>query len=109
MPVAAIRPRDVASFIDGQLGKYSAKTVNIQVNVLHDVLKGAAADELIPANPVPGSSRPKVKRNRWRILQPTEVPAVSKAFSDARARGVFLTFILTGLRRRSSVRFGGAT
>ncbi len=98
-PVAAIRPREVTAFIDDQLETFAAKTVNIHVNLLHDVLKSAVADELIPTNPAAGVERPKVKRNRWRILQPTEVPAVSKAFSDARAQRVFLTFILTGLRR----------
>lgn len=99
MPIAAIRPRDVAAFIDERLGTFQAKTVNVWVNLLHDVLKGAVADERIPSNPVTGVERPKVRRNRWRILQPSEVPAVSKAFSDARARRVFLTFMLTGLRR----------
>ncbi len=97
--VASIRPRDVAAFIDNQLGTFAARTVNIHLNLLHDVMKGAVADELIPTNPVSGVERPTVKRNRWRILQPAEVPAVSKAFSDARARRVFLTFMLTGLRR----------
>ena len=85
--------------IDEHLETFSARTVNVHLNLLHDVLKSAAADELLPANPVTGVERPKVKRNRWRILQPGEVPAVSKAFSDARARRVFLTFMLTGLRR----------
>jgi integrase len=98
-PVAAIRPRDVAAFVDKQLETYAAKTVNVHLNLLHDVLKGAVADELIPSNPVTGVERPRAKRNRWRILQPAEVPVVSKAFSDARARRVFLTFMLTGLRR----------
>ena len=98
--VASIRPRDVAAFIDNQLGTFAARTVNVHLNLLHDVMKGGAvADELIPSNPVSGVERPKVKRNRWRILQPAEVPVVSKAFSDARARRVFLTFMLTGLRR----------
>jgi len=62
------------------------------------VLKPAVADEFIPSNPVSGVERPKAKRNRWRILQPAEVPAISKAFFDDRARRVFLTFMLTGLR-----------
>jgi integrase len=97
--VARIRPRDVAALIDKQLETFVAKTVNVHLNLLHDILKGAVADELIASNPVSGVERPKVKRNRWRILQPAEVPAVSKAFSDARARRVFLTFMLTGLRR----------
>jgi len=47
--VAAIRPRDVAAFIDDQLATFSAKTVHIHLNLLHDVLKSAVADELIPA------------------------------------------------------------
>jgi len=63
------------------------------------VLKAAVADALLPANSVTAAERPKVQRNRWRILQPGEVSAVSKAFSDARACRVFLTFMLTGLRR----------
>jgi integrase len=99
VPVAAIRPKDVAALVDRHLERFSAKTVNVHLNLLHDVMKGAVADELIPSNPVAGVERPKVKRNRWRILQPAEVPAVAKAFTDARARRVFLTFMLTGLRR----------
>ena len=65
-------PRGAASPRSSTAGSrtFSAKTVNIQVNLLHDVLKGAVADELIPSNPVTGVERPKVKRNRWRILQP---------------------------------------
>jgi integrase len=98
-PLASIRALDVAACIDDALGTLTAKTVHTHVNLLHDVLKGAVADELIPSNPVVGVERPKVQRNRWRILQPAEVPAVSKAFSDARGRRVFLTLILTGLRR----------
>ena len=74
--------------IDEHHETFSARAVNVHLNLLHDVLKSAAADELLPANPVTGVERPKVKRNRWRILQPGEVPAVSKAFSDARARRV---------------------
>ena len=45
-----------------------------------------SADDVIPSNPMNGVERPKVRRNRWRILQPAEVRVVSKAFSDARAR-----------------------
>ena len=57
------------------------------------------AEELVHANPVSGIERPKVPRRRWRILEPREVPRVAKAFSDDRARRVFLTLTLTGLRR----------
>lgn len=70
VPLGAIRPRHVAAYIDRRLGTLTACTIQSHLNVLHDVLKVAVADELIAANPVTGVERPKVKRNRWRILQP---------------------------------------
>jgi integrase len=94
-----IRPRDVAGYIRERLDGFAPKYVNLQVTVLHDVLKTAVAEELIAANPAAGVERPRVPRNRWRILEPREVPAVAKAFTDERARRVFLTLTLTGLRR----------
>ena len=41
--------------------------------------------------------------SRWRILEPSEVPRVCKAFSDDRAHRVFLSLMLTGLRRSELV------
>jgi integrase len=58
---------------------------------------------LVDTNPVANVKRPKVERKRWRILEPAEVPRVFKAFSDGRARRVFLTLALTGLRRSELV------
>jgi integrase len=43
--------------------------------------------------------RPRTERRRWRILEPAEVARVVKAFDDVRARRVYLTLTLTGLRR----------
>ena len=74
---------------------FSARTVNLHVNVLHDVFKTAVAEELVPSNPVSGVERPKVPPVRWRILEPYEVPRLYNAFSDDRSRRVFLTFILS--------------
>jgi site-specific recombinase XerD len=99
----AIRPRDVAGYIRDHHGTFAAKTLNVHVNVLHDVFKVAVAEEHIASNPVTGVERPKAARTRWRILEPHEVPRLCKAFSDDRARRVFLTFILTGLRRSELV------
>jgi integrase len=98
-----IRPRDVVAYARGALETYSAKTVNLHLNVMHDVYKTAIAEELVAANPVAGIERPKIPRKRWRILEPREVPRVSKAFSDVRGRRVFLTLVLTGLRRSELV------
>jgi integrase len=52
---------------------------------------------------VAGVQRPKVVRRRWRILEPRELPRVSRALSDDRARLAFLTLTLTGLRRSELV------
>jgi integrase len=40
-----------------------------------------------------------VPRRRWRILEPAEVARVRKAFTDERAQAIFLTLVLTGMRR----------
>lgn len=78
---------------------FAAKTVQLHLNLLHDVFKTAIAEELVEANPVDGAERPKVRRKRWRILQPNEVGRVLNAFTDEQARTMFLTLMLTGVRR----------
>jgi integrase len=97
--LGSIRPRDVADYVRLALADFSAKTVNLDLSVLHDVLKTALREELIDSNPAEGVERPKVERRRWRILEPAEVQRVAKAFTDERARLVFLTLMLTGIRR----------
>ncbi len=74
-------------------------TVGRDVSVLHAIFRSAQREELIESNPAAGAERPKVKRRRWRILQPVEVPRVAKAFTDDQARVIFLTLMLTGIRR----------
>jgi integrase len=104
MGVGEIRPRDVVEYARKALDDYSAKTVQLHLNVLHDILKTAVAEELIQTNPASGIERPRATRRRWRVLQPTEVPRVAAAFTDERAKAIFLTFVLTGLRRSELVR-----
>jgi hypothetical protein len=77
----------------------SAKYVNLHLNLLHSIYKTAIGEELVQVNPVVGVERPKVQRRRWRILQPDEVGPVAAGFTDERARRVFLTLMLTGLRQ----------
>lgn len=97
--LGSIRPRDVAGYIRTALGKRSARTVIAEINLLHDVLSRAVAEELIHSNPAVGVERPKAKPTRWRILEPDEVRSVASAFVDERAQAVFLTLHLTGIRR----------
>ena len=103
----SIRPRDVAGYVRQVMSEpherfgrpLSAKFVNLHLNVLHNIFKAAIAEELAQTNPVASVERPKVQRRRWRILQPAEVGRVAAGFTDERARRVFLTLMLTGLRR----------
>lgn len=99
MPLQAVRPRDVSAYATEQLNTYAAKTVNLDLNVLADIYKTAIAEEVAESNPVTGVQRPKVKRRRWKILTPAEVTRVAQAFTDDQARLVFLTLVLTGVRR----------
>jgi integrase len=97
--LASIRPRDVTAYVTEALDRFAPGTVQLHMNVLHDVLKTAVAEELIDSNPATGVERPKIKRRRWRILEPVEVARVRKAFTDEQARVMFLTLVLTGIRR----------
>jgi integrase len=99
LPLASIRPRDVAAFVREQLGGYSPTTVSLDVNVLHNILKTAVREELLDANAAAAAERPKHRKRRWRILEPVEVGRVLRAFEDEQARTMFLTLVLTGVRR----------
>ena len=99
MPLAAIRPRHVAAYVAAQGGSYEASTVSRDLSVLHDVFATAAREELVETNPAAGAEHPKKARRRWRILEPAEVGRILKAFTDEQDRTIFLTLVLTGIRR----------
>jgi integrase len=100
MRLAEIRPRHVAAFVSEQSENERAPASIVRdLAVLHAIFKTALREELVDSNPAAGAERPKVKRRDWRILQPAEVARVAKAFTDDQARVVFLTLVLTGVRR----------
>lgn len=99
MKLATIRPRHVAEFIAKQTGEYEASTVSRDVDLLHDIFKTAKREELVPSNPVEGAERPKKDRRKWRILSRAEISRVYNAFDDEQAKTIFLTLVLTGIRR----------
>jgi integrase len=105
MAIDGIRPRHVAAFTADALKRYGPATVNQDLNLLHNILASAVREELIEANPAHRPERPKVPDHEftWRILQPGEVAKVLDSFSDERARLVFLTAILTAMRRHELV------
>jgi integrase len=99
MPLAAIRPRDVAAYVAEQAEEFEASTVSRDLSVLHDLFATAVREELIESNPAAGAEHPKKAKRRWRILQPGEVIRIRKSFEDEQARTIFLTLVLTGIRR----------
>ncbi len=56
-----VRPRDVARYAAEALDVLSSRTVQLHLNVLHNVYATAMRDELVEANPVTGAERPKAK------------------------------------------------
>jgi integrase len=73
--------------------------VSRDVGILYDVMKTAKTEELIDSNPVEGANRPRIPKRDWRILKPDEIRRLAKAFTDEQARALFLTLVLTGLRK----------
>ncbi len=98
-PLGSIRPRHVAEYVAQQAGTFNPSTVSRDLSLLFDVMKTAKREELIESNPVEGAEHPKLMRKRWRILQPAEVARVLREFDDEQARTIFLTLVLTGIRR----------
>jgi integrase len=98
-PLALIRPRHIAEYVAARSENLGAATVNRDVSILSDIFKCAKQEELVESNPAEGVERPKLPKRKWRILKPAEVPAVLKAFTNDYDRTVFLTLVLTGVRR----------
>jgi len=100
IPLGAVRPRHVAEYVAAMSGTSGASIVGRDIDLLHAIFKSAVKEELIDSNPASGAERPKLPRNTWRILEPVEVARVAKEFGeDEQARVVFLTLVLTGVRR----------
>ena len=93
--------RDMATRPQGKFKRpLSANYSNVLLNVLHAIYDKALGEELVQSNPVVGAQRPKVQRTRWRILEPVEGAREIKALlEDERARIIFMTLTLTGLRK----------
>jgi integrase len=103
MKLGEVRPRHVADYVaslthDG----YSASVVHRDVAVLSKMFKSAKAAELVASNPVEGVERPSLPRFRPHILKPEEIRAILQAFTDVRARVLFLTLELAGIRRHEA-------
>jgi integrase len=99
MPLGAIRPRHIAEYVAKIADEFAPAHIGRDVSILHAILRTAMREELVESNPAANVERPKVPRRKWRILEPTEVQRIYRAFADDQARVAFLTLVLTGVRR----------
>lgn len=99
MPLQSIRPRHVAAYVATASDELGASTVGRDISLLQAIFRTAVSEELIDINPAASVERPKLPPFRPQILEPVEVARVAKAFTDEQARVVFLTLVLTGVRR----------
>jgi integrase len=121
IPVLGARKLDAIDV--GDLEQYIARkrrerlgprTINRHLNLLNEIFVAAARRRppLVRSNPVPGVDRPKEPRRRWRILTPTEIGRIERAFGELieeasgeeriwreQARVIFVVLVATGLRR----------
>jgi integrase len=106
MALDGVKPSHVAAFTREAVARYGPTTVNQDLNLLHNIFSSAVREELIETNPAARPERPKApdhERTTWRVLEAGEVARVLAAFGDERARLVFLTSILTAMRRTELV------
>jgi integrase len=97
MPLQAIRPRHVAAYVAAS--RHGPATIGVDLSLLHAIFVTAQREEIVESNPAANAERPKLPPFRPQIVEPVEVARVAKAFTDEQARTVFLTLVLTGLRR----------
>lgn len=77
----------------------SAKTVKNIHGVLHSALSEAVHIGYISRNPATGSKLPRSKKNNFNALSLEDTAKVIEAFNSHKYGRVYLTYLLTGLRR----------
>ena len=99
MRLAAIRPADVVAYKAAMLETYSGASVSRDLSILHSLFAWAVVTERVDRNPVEGVPHPRAAQRKGNALRPDEVQALLRGFDDEHDRLVFLTLVLTGLRR----------
>ena len=97
-----IRHRLNEYFNERQQNGISGRTLNKTLELLKRMLSYGVETNLIPFNPLAGVAKVKEKKKPRRPLTPEEIPLLLE-HSD-KWRIVWLTFILTGLRKMELVR-----
>ena len=97
--LAAIRPSDIVAYKAAMLEGYSGASVSRDLSILHSVFAWAVVTERVDRNPVEGVPHPRAAQRKGNALRPEQVQALLRGFAEEQDRLVFLTLVLTGLRR----------
>jgi integrase len=98
--LADLRPSDVSAYKQAMLTDgYAAASVSRDMSILHSLLAWAVVTERIDRNVATGVPHPRAARRKGNALSPQEVQALTRAFKDEQDRLVFLSLVLTGVRR----------
>jgi integrase len=99
MLFAQIRPSDVVAYKTAKLEQLSGASVSRDLSILHSVFAWGVITERVDRNPASGVPHPAVAKRKGNALSPVEVQALARSFDDEQARVVFLTLVLTAVRR----------
>jgi integrase len=97
--LAEVRSPEVSAYVTAQLEQRAPATVSRDLSILHAIFEWAGALELVDRNPTRGVQRPTLRQRKGVALTPEQVRLLLPAFTDEQDRVVFLTFVLTGMRR----------
>jgi integrase len=96
--LAAIRKKDLQSYLTERAGVASASSVRKEMAFLTHLFGLAVEWEIIPVSPAIGLKAPKLPAGRVRYLQPTELKALLEAAPDG-LREIVAVAVSTGMRR----------
>lgn len=98
--LADLRPSDVTGYKTQRLSEgLSAATVSRDLSILHSLLSWAVVTERVDRNVAAGVPHPRPAQRKGTALTPQQVQALARAFTDEQDKLVFLTLVLTGVRR----------
>ena len=97
--LTALRRADVSAYVNERLTEHAPATVSRDLTVLHSIFEWAIANELFDRNPAGGVPQPRTPSRRGHALRPVDVQVLARSFADSQDRAVFLTLVLTGIRR----------
>jgi integrase len=101
--IGALRPSHVSSYKAEVLRNLSPASVSRDLSILHSILEWAVINEYIERNAAAGIKHPTLKQRKGVVLTPEQFGLLKRSFDDEQDRVLFLTLVLTALRRSEAL------